>query len=99
MLALNGDAGLSAGTKDELATIIGQSQAIPIFRSVSGPGNNATFQIYMFVGIRILYAKLSGSPSEKKVVIQPAPVYSGTILSTPAAMQPNSIVSPLKLIH
>lgn len=99
LLALNGDTGLSAGIKDELATIIGQPRAIPVFRSVSGPGNNATFQICKFVGIRILYVKLSGSPSQKQVIIQPAPVYSGTIVSTPGAMQPDSIMSPLKLIH
>ena len=99
LLALNGDTGLSAGIKDDLAAIIGQPRAIPIFRSVSGPGNNATYQICKFVGIRILFVQLTGSPSQKKVIVQPAPVYSRTIISTPAVMQPDSIMSPLKLIH
>lgn len=99
LLALNGDTGLSAGIKDDLAAIIGQPRAIPVFRSVSGPGNNATYQICKFVGIRILYVKLTGSPSQKQVVIQPAPVFDGTIISTPGAMQPDSIMSSLKLIH
>lgn len=99
LLALNGDTGLSAGIKDDLAAIIGQPRAIPIFRSVSGPGNNATYQICKFVGIRILYVKLTGSPSQKQVIVQPAPVFDGTIVSTPGAMQPDSIMSSLKLIH
>ncbi len=99
LLALNGDTGLSAGIKDDLAAIIGQPRAIPVFRSVSGPGNNAMYQICKFVGIRVLYVKLTGSPSQKTVVVQPAPVFDGTITSTPGAMQPDSIMSSLKLIH
>lgn len=99
LLALNGDTGLSAGIKDDLAAIIGQPRAIPVFRSVSGPGNNATFQISKFVGVRVLYVKLTGSPSQKQVIVQPAPVFDGTIISTPGAMQADSIMSSLKLIH
>lgn len=99
LLALNGDTGLSAGIKDDLAAIIGQPRAIPVFRSVSGPGNNATYQICKFVGIRILFVKLTGSPSSKAVIVQPAPVFDGTIIGTPGAMQPDSIMTSLKLIH
>lgn len=99
LLALNGDTGLSAAIKDDLAAIIGQPRAIPVFRSVAGPGNNATYQVSKFVGIRILYVKLTGSPSQKQVIVQPAPVFDGTIISTPGAMQPDSIMSSLKLIH
>ncbi|NND97437.1 MAG: hypothetical protein HKN47_08945, partial [Pirellulaceae bacterium] len=40
-LELNGDTGISAGVKDEIASIIGQKRIIPIFSSVSGNGNNA----------------------------------------------------------
>ena len=40
-LYLNGDTGISAGVKDELASIKGQPRIIPIFSSVSGNGNNA----------------------------------------------------------
>lgn len=99
LLPLNGDTGLSAGIKDDLAAIIGQPRAIPVFRSVSGPGNNATYQICKFVGIRILFVQLTGSPSQKRVIVQPAPVFDGTIVSMPGAMQPDSIMSSLKLIH
>jgi Flp pilus assembly protein TadG len=99
LLPLNGDTGLSAGIKDDLAAIIGQPRAIPIFRSVAGPGNNATYQICKFVGIRILFVQLTGSPSQKKVIVQPAPVFDGTIIGTPGALQPDSIMTSLKLIH
>ncbi len=99
LLALNGDTGLSAGIKDDLAAIIGQPRVVPVFRSVSGPGNNAVYQICKFVGIRIMYSNLTGSPSQKKVIVQPAPVFDGTIVTYPGAMQADSIMGSLKLVH
>jgi hypothetical protein len=83
-LYLNGDTGISAGIKDDLASIIGQPRIIPIFDQVTGSGNNATFRIVEFAGVRILEVKLTGSMSQKRVVIQPAPVVidSGAIPST-----------------
>jgi Flp pilus assembly protein TadG len=39
---LNGDTGLSAGMKEELASIIGETRAILLYREVVDPGNNAT---------------------------------------------------------
>lgn len=60
VLTLNGDTGISAGIKDELASIIGQKRIIPIYRSVSGNGNNATYTIVRFEGVRILDVKLTG---------------------------------------
>jgi Flp pilus assembly protein TadG len=82
-LYLNGDTGISAGVKDELASIIGQPRIIPIFRSVSGPGNNATYTIVKFVGVRILEVKLTGSMTSKKVMIQPCNIVAkGGIPST-----------------
>ena len=60
VLHLNGDTGISAGVKDELASIIGQPRIIPIFSSVVGPGNNADYTIVKFVGVRILAVKLTG---------------------------------------
>ncbi len=99
LLALNGDTGLSAGIKDDLVSIIGQPRAIPVFRSVSGPGNNAVYQICKFVGVRVLFVQLTGSPSQKKVVVQPAPVFNGTIIRSSGALQPDSIMTSLQLIH
>ncbi|MCH7989403.1 MAG: hypothetical protein IID46_09695 [Planctomycetes bacterium] len=68
-LDLSGDTGLSAGIKDELATIVGESRIIPIFRSVSNPGNNAVFTIVRFVGVRIMAVRLTGA--NRYVYIQP----------------------------
>jgi hypothetical protein len=71
---LNGDTGISAGIKDDLASIIGKPRVIPIFESVTCPGNNATFRIVKWVGIRLMYVKLTGGG--KKVIAQPAPIMS-----------------------
>ena len=46
----------------------------PIFRSVSGPGNNATYTIVKFVGVRVMDVRLTGSMSSKQVTVQPAVV-------------------------
>jgi Flp pilus assembly protein TadG len=73
-LYLNGDTGISAGVKDELASIIGKPRIIPLFDSVSGPGNNATYTIVGFAGVRVTAVKLTGSMSSKYVMIQPAAV-------------------------
>ncbi|MEK6799016.1 MAG: TadG family pilus assembly protein [Planctomycetota bacterium] len=77
-LVLNGDTGLSAGIKDELASIIGLPRTIPLFSTVSGNGNNSMFTITGFVGIRMVYVKLTGSASSKKVLVQPAFVVDPT---------------------
>jgi len=73
-LNLNGDTGISAGIKDDLQSIIGKPRVIPIFESVTGPGNNAVFRIVKWAGIRIMYVKLTGG--DKKVIAQPAPIMS-----------------------
>lgn len=79
-LNLNGDTGISAGVKDELAAIIGQTRMIPIFSNVQGPGNNADFTIVKFVGVRILDVKLTGPQRRKHLTVQPAPVASPGII-------------------
>jgi len=80
-LELNGDTGLSAGVKDDLEAIKGQPRAIPIFSAVSGNGNNSMYTIVGFVGIRIMYVKLTGSQSSKKVLIQPAYVVDDSVIT------------------
>ncbi|SRR6056297_2569679 len=73
-LYLNGDTGISAGVKDELQSIVGEKRVIPIFREVNGNGNNATYTIVKFAGVRILEVKLTGRMNQKRVIIEPAPV-------------------------
>jgi hypothetical protein len=69
-LYLNGDTGISAGVKDELASIVGETRIIPIFSNVTGNGNNATYTIVKFCGVRVVHVKLTGS--DKQVLVQPA---------------------------
>lgn len=98
-LYLNGDTGISAGIKSELSQIIGQTRAIPIFSNVSGPGNNATYTIVKFVGIRVLDVVLTGSLSSKRVVVQPADFQDSNLIGGKVTSGPDTIFSPIKLIH
>ncbi len=71
-LHLNGDTGMSAGIKDDLAAIIGQPRIIPIYTTVSGNGNRAQYTIVGFAGVRIMAVNMKGNPSDRYVTIQPA---------------------------
>ena len=73
-LFLNGDTGISAGVKDELQSIVGQTRIIPVFREVTGNGNNASYKIVKFVGVRILEVKLTGRMNQKRLIVEPAPI-------------------------
>lgn len=73
-LILNGDTGISAGIKDELATLVGQVRIIPIYSHVFGNGNNASFTIVRWEGVRILDVKLTGKKETKRVIVQPQKV-------------------------
>jgi Flp pilus assembly protein TadG len=95
-LYLNGDTGISAGVKDELASIIGETRMIPIFTNCSGNGNNCVYTISKFVGVRVMNVKLTGS--NKQVMVQPAVVVSkGGIPSTSPRSQ--FIYSPVWLVR
>ncbi len=99
LLELNGDTGLSAGIEALLKEVIGQAKAIPVFSSVSGPGNNATYTITKFVGIRILDVKLAGNPSKRHVTIQPAPFSDSTVVRSRKTVSVDSIFTTLALIQ
>jgi Flp pilus assembly protein TadG len=71
-LSLNGDSGVSASIQNEMRSIIGSPRMIPIYKSVTNPGDNATYTICQFVGIRVLDVKLTGALKLKSIVIQPA---------------------------
>jgi hypothetical protein len=98
-LTLNGDTGISAGVKDELASIIGQTRVIPIFESVSGNGNNAVYKIVKWAGVRVLAVRLTGPMSQKMVMVQPAPIISrNTIIGSTSGASSN-IFSPVLLVR
>jgi hypothetical protein len=84
-LELTGETGLSGAVSNDLQSIIGLPRAIPIFSSVAGPGNNSVFTVVGFVGIRVMYVKLTGSMSTKKVLIQPAYVVDDSVITDAGA--------------
>jgi Flp pilus assembly protein TadG len=100
VLELNGDTGISAGIKDELASIIGQKRIIPIYENVTGNGNNATYRIVRFEGVQILDVKLTGPKNGKRVTVQPAKMVARqTILSTSESHSSDFLVTPVMLVE
>lgn len=93
-LGLNGDTGISAGVKDELASIIGQPRLVPIFNAVVGPGNNAQYTIVQFAGIRITEVKLTGKQTSKRVMVQPANVITLGGIPGPSQTTSQFVYSP-----
>ena len=91
-LTLNGDTGISAGVKDELASIIGQTRCIPIFSEVNGPGNNAIFTIVEWAGVRIMGVKLTGPMKKKHLTVQPCAISMSGVVPSVAGSGSSSYV-------
>jgi hypothetical protein len=99
-LDLNGDTGISAGIKDELASLVGKTRMIPIYARASGNGNNAMFTIVRFEGIRILDVQLTGQKNKKRVIIQPAKVIArGAIIDKTGSAYSSHVMSPVMLVE
>lgn len=96
-IQLSGDTGISAGFKDDLKAIIGEPRAIPLFTTVSGPGDNATYTIVRFVGVRIVHVDLTGR--NKSVIIQPASVIGDTIVPGTSLSTTTYVYSMIRLIQ
>jgi Flp pilus assembly protein TadG len=99
-LFLGANPGISAGFKSALASIVGQTRLIPIFKSVVGNGNNATYDIVAFAGVRILDVNLTGSMSSKHLTVQPATVYTrGGVANTSSTTTTSyGVYSPIFLV-
>lgn len=99
-LTLNGNTGISAAIKDDLAAIVGQKRIIPIFKSVTGNGNNATYTIVGFEGVRILEVRLTGAMDQKRLIVQFAPtVCRGAVFSPSAIRSSDSLFTPVMLVQ
>ena len=98
-LTLNGDTGISAGMKDELASIKGQPRIIPVFSDVVHPGNNAEYTVVQFAGVRIMDVKLTGSMSSKRVIIQPATIQVRGGIAGTTEQKTQFIFSPVWLVR
>lgn len=95
----NGDTGLSAGIKAELEAIKGQPRLMPLFSQVSGPGNNAWYTIVKFVPIRIVEVQLTGKPTSKRVMVQPATYVAPEVVGGETIIQEDTIFAPAGLIR
>jgi hypothetical protein len=98
-LQLNGDTGISAGVKDELASIRGQPRIIPIFSQVQGPGNNAQYTIVKFAAVRIMEVVLTGKMSSKRVIIQPCSLTVRGGIPSSGPQNTHAIYSPVRLVR
>jgi hypothetical protein len=70
-LDTGGDTGVSGGIKDALESVIGECKAIALYSQTVGPGNNAVFTLVKFVSNTTVYVKLTGSPAQRELRMQP----------------------------
>ncbi len=100
-LTLGGDPGVSAGIKDDLAAIIGQTRVIAVFSTLTGNGNNAEYTLVRWVGVRVMSVNLTGSSASKNVMVQPATVIMrGTVPAMDGTKTySDSIFSPVVLVQ
>ena len=93
---LNGDTGVSVAIKDELQASIGEGRVLPLFSTLTSPGNNATYRIVSFVPVRIADVRLTGNPDQRHILVQP---FQATFRNavTHASAPANSFVSQLTL--
>src|SRR5262245_37612489 len=76
-VALTGDTGLSTSTKFSFEDIFGQPRIIPLYDTVSGTGDGATYNIVAYAAITVLAVDFSGNP--KRLWIQPSKVTTNKV--------------------
>jgi Flp pilus assembly protein TadG len=96
-LTLQGDTGISAGFKDDLAAIRGQPRIIPLYDKVWGQGNTTYYRIVAFVGIIITDVQLT--TGNKYVTIQPEYCVDPTAITSTTSTSTTSyfVLKPLQL--
>lgn len=98
-MTLEGDTGISAGVKDELASIIGKTRIIPVFSRVDNNGNNAVYTIVRWEGVRILNVRLTGAMKQKQVIVQPTGVVARNVIPGDSSrVWSEGIYSPVVLV-
>jgi Flp pilus assembly protein TadG len=75
----SGTPGMKTSMKDDVESIVGQARTIPLYREVYGQGNNTTYVIVAFVGVRIVDFNFQGN--DKYIIIQPAMVVDRSAIS------------------
>lgn len=77
---VDGDTGISTKIKDPLNKIKGKPRSLPLYQTLNLNGDNATYTLVGFVGVRILNLKMTGN--KRFVLIQPAYVFDSTAISS-----------------
>ncbi|MBI3839439.1 MAG: hypothetical protein HY288_16085 [Planctomycetia bacterium] len=73
---LDGGPGLKSTLETNLAGIVGQPRAVPLFSQYSEQGSNSQYKIVGFVGITVVSA--TGNGSKMQIIIQPTSVVDST---------------------
>ena len=92
---IDGDTGISAAIKDSLTNIVGQTRALPIFSNVAAPGDNCQYTIVKFVGVRVMFVRLTGG--NKKLIVQPGPVMDATAIPATSSSSYDYVFLPPRL--
>jgi hypothetical protein len=96
-LLLNGDTGLTASIKDALADVVGQPRAVLLYSSAEGQGNNTTYTIVGFAGVRIVDFALTGN--DKYIRIQPAVVVDETAIADYGSNTSDFVAPPVRRVR
>ncbi len=67
---LSGDTGVSWTIEDTLQSVVGQARTIPLYRTVTGTGTSAAYEIVGFANIVVVKAD-NGGGGGKRVIVQP----------------------------
>ena len=81
-LWVNGDTGLSAGIQSAVEEIMFTPRLIPLYDSVSGPGNNSEFHITSWGAVEVIDVDLRGNLSNKHLTIRRGQTYMGKLKVT-----------------
>ncbi len=71
----------------------------PVFDVVTSPGNNATYEIVEFAGVRLLDVKLTGKMKDKHVTTQPANVKTLGGMQSTGTQKSWFLYSPVWLVR
>ncbi len=100
VLQLDGDPGVSAAIKDDLAAVKGERRIVPVYDRVTDQGSHARYRIVGFVGVRIMEVELRGKRDDKGVVVQQADVVvRGGIPSSEIRPRSYRVFSPVLLVR
>jgi len=76
---LNGDTGLSAGMQCAVEDILFTPRIIPLYDSVSNPGNNSEFHVVAWGIVEVIDVDLHGQLANKHLTIRRGQTYMGTL--------------------